>query len=172
MVGKGILSIAQWTGAVIGSYTDVGNCPRFEFELTESALEHFSSRSGTKEQDMEIVVQTGYTVNFTLDEVSVENMRMFMKGSLSGTRIIYANQNTSTFHALRFESDNPYGPNYKVEFWKCKLTPNGAFSLIGDDWTSMAFTGKGLSDRAGHATSPFFTLTFDTSTTTTTTTAV
>lgn len=171
MVGKGILSIALWSGGVVGAYADVGNCPRFEFEMTEQAIEHFASRSGTKEQDLELVVQTGYNVNFTLDEISVENLRMFMKASQPSARVLYANQNTNQYYALKFDADNAYGPTYVVEFWKCKLTPNGAFSLIGDDWTTLSFTGKGLSDRANHATSPFFTFTFDTSTTTTTTTA-
>lgn len=171
MIGKGSLAIAPWNGGVIGTYSDVGNCPRFDFEMTEQSIEHFSSRQGTKEQDAEVVIQTGYTVNFTLDEISVENLRMFMKATLSGTRILYANQNTSQYYALRFVSDNPTGPNTKFEFWKCKITPNGAFSLISDEFTSMSFSGKGLSDKAGHSTSPFFTATFDTTTSTTTTTA-
>lgn len=166
MIGKGILSIAKWSGSSAGSYADVGNCPKFEYEMTEQALEHFSSRTGLKEQDQETVIQTGYTVNFTLDEVSVENLRMFMKGTLSGTRVIYANQNVNQFYALKFVSDNPVGPDVKYEFWKCKLTPNGAFSLISDEYTSMSFTGKGLTDVTGHATSPFFTATMATTTTT------
>jgi hypothetical protein len=171
MIGKGILMIAKWIGGVVGEYADVGNCPKFEYELTEQPLEHFSSRSGTKEQDMEIVIQTGYNVNFTLDEVSVENLRMFLKGSMSGTRIIFANQNVQQFYALKFIADNPSGPNCNYEFWKVKLTPQGAFSLISDEFTTMNFTGKGLSDKANHSTSPFFTATFDTTTSTTTTTA-
>jgi hypothetical protein len=169
MIGKGVLSIAVWAGGSIGSYVDVGNCPAFTFEMTEQAIEHFSSRSGLKEQDQETVIQSGYTVNFTLDEISVENLRMFMKGTLSGTRIIYANTNTQVQYALKFISDNPVGPNTKFEFWKCKLTPNGAFSLISDEYTSLQFTGKGLADRTGHSTSPFFTATFDTTTSSTTT---
>lgn len=171
MIGKGVLQIAKWNGGVVGSYADVGNCPKFEYELTEQSLEHFSSQSGLKEQDAETVIQTGYNVNFTLDEIAVENLRMFLKGTMSGTRIIYANQNVNQLYALKFTSDNPVGPNCNYEFWKCKLTPNGAFSLISDEYTSMSFSGKGLADKANHSTSPFFTATFDTTTSTTTTTA-
>lgn len=170
MIGKGILSIAKWTNGSVGSYVDVGNCPKFEYELTEQTLEHYNSRAGLKELDQETVIQTGYTVNFTLDEVSVENLRMFLKASLSGTRTLYANMNANQQYALKFRSDNPVGPNVNYEFWKCKLTPNGAFSLISDEYTSLSFTGKGLADTAGHATSPFFTAAFATTTTTTTTT--
>lgn len=170
MIGKGILQIAKWNGGVIGSFVDVGNCPKFEYEMTESAIEHFGSRKGLKEQDQETVIQSGYTVNFTLDEISVENLRMFLKGTLSGTRVIYANQNVNQQYALKFIADNPVGPNCNYEFHKCKLTPNGPFSLISDEYTSMSFSGKGLADNAGHATSPFVTATFDTTTSTTTTT--
>ena len=167
MIGKGVLSIAKFTNGVVGSYADVGNCTKFEFSMTEEAKEHYASRTSTKEMDAEVVIQTGYTVDFTLDEIAVENLRMFMKATLSGVNVLYANQNANQYYALKFISDNPSGPNVKYEFWKAKLTPNGAFSLIGDDWTTMGFTGKGMADRAGHATSPYFTATFATTTTTT-----
>lgn len=168
MIGKGILSIGVWSGGVAGAYADVGNCTKFEFEMTEESKEHFASRTSTKEQDLEVVIQTGYSVNFELDEMAVENLRMFLKASQSG-KILYANQSAQTYYALKFVSDNPAGPNITWEFWKTKLTPNGAFSLIGDEFTTLSFSGKGLADRAGHNTSPFFTATYDTTTTTSTT---
>lgn len=167
VVGRGIVSIAVWTGSVVGSYTDVGACPRFEFEMTEQALEHFISRQAMKMQDAEIVLQSGYNLNFTLDEISVFNMQMFLKGALSGTRILYANKDTGRYYAIKFVSDNAAGPNYVAEFWKCKLSPNGAFSLIGDDWATLSFSGKGLADLVNHNESPYQTFTYDTTTTTT-----
>jgi len=170
MIGKGILSIAKWEGGVVGAYADVGNCPSFEYEPTEESKEHFSSRSAVKELDAETVVMSGYNVKFALDEISVENLRMFLKGTMSGSRIIYANQNTNRYYALKFIADNPVGPNCNYEFWKVKVTPNGAFSLIGDEFTVLNFSGKGMADRANHASSPFFSATFDTTTSTTTTT--
>ncbi len=170
MIGKGIVSIAKYTGGVVGSFVDVGNCPRFEYEPTQQEIEHFSSRQANKEQDSAVVIQSGYNIAFTLDEVSVENLRMFLAGSLSGTRIIYANQNVNQLYAIKFQADNTAGPNWNYEFHKVKLTPQGTFSLISDEFTSLSFNGKGLADRAGHATSPFFTATADTTTTTTTTT--
>lgn len=170
MIGKGILSIAKWANGTAGAYADVGNCPKFEYEMTEQTLDHFSSRGGMKEQDQETIIQVGYTLSFTLDEVSVENLRMFLKGSLNGTHKINANQTPNMEYALKFVADNPVGPNVTYEFWKAKLTPSGAFSLISDEYTSMSFTGKGLADKTGHASSPFFDATFATTTSTTTTT--
>lgn len=172
MIGKGVLKIALYTGAVPDEedYVDVGNCPRFEYEMTEEVREHFSSRQAQQEQDAETVIQTGYTVNFTLDEIAVENLRMFMKATLApGSNVLYANQNVSQLYVLKFESDNSVGPDQIVDFHKCKLTPNGAFSLISQDYTTLNFSGKGLSDRTLHAESPFITTTLATTTTTTTT---
>lgn len=171
MIGKGVVSIAKWVNDAAGAYVDVGNCPKFEYEMTEQTIEHMSSRHGMKEQDQETVIQVGYTLNFTLDEISVENLRMFLKATLSGTNVLQANQNVNQQYAVKFVADNPVGPTVNYEFWKCKLTPNGAFSLISDEYTSMSFSGKGLSDKAGHASSPFMTATFAVTATTTTTTA-
>jgi len=170
-IGRGVLSIGEWSGTVApASYSDVGNCPSFTLEPTEQVLEHFSSRTAAKLQDEEAITQSGYTLVFNLDETSVKNMQMFLKGSLGAANIIYANQNLTQRYAIKFVSDNAKGPNYKFEFWKVKLAPQGAFNLIGDEWSTMSFTGKGFSDIANHASSPMFTMTFATTTTTTTTT--
>ena len=167
--GGGILYIALWIGSAPGAYSDVGNCPSLSLEPTEQSLEHFSSRQAQLEQDDERVVLTGYTGNFVLDEVSVENLRMFLRASLSGTKVLYMNGNVSQLYALKFVSDND-GPNYKWEMWKCKLTPNGAFSLINQEFTTLSFNIKGMTDRVNHNVSPWATITFDTTTTTSSTT--
>jgi hypothetical protein len=170
LISKGYIAIAKWTNGVIGSYEDVGNCPKFEMEPTEETLPHFSSRNAVKEQDQEIVIQTGCNINFSLDEIAVENLRMFLKATQVGTRILYGNMNTNQLYAIKFYPTNDVGPSVTYEFWKVKITPNGALSLIGDEYTVMSFSGKVLAERAGHATSPFFTATYDTTTSSTTTT--
>ena len=53
-LGKGIVYIAEWSGATPpdpGDYEDVGNSPRFEVEVSEEKLDHFSSRSGVRLKD-------------------------------------------------------------------------------------------------------------------------
>ena len=69
-LGRGILSIAEWSGAGPGEYSDVGNCPRFEVNLTEEQLEHFSHRSGLKTKDKVVTLEVGYSLSFDLDEIS------------------------------------------------------------------------------------------------------
>jgi len=171
MIGRGILSIAAISGGTVGSYTDVGNCPKFEMEITEQTVEHYSSREGTKLLDQEITIQVGYTVNFSLDEVSIKNLQMFLAATNPSQNELRANMNTAARYALKFISNNAVGPNMKYEFHKVKLTPQGAFSLIGDEVAMISFTGKGLADTTGHSTSPYLTVTWATTTTTTTTTA-
>ena len=168
MIGRGVLSIAEWSGGSIGSYQDVGNCPKFEMEVTEQTVEHYSSREGTKLMDAEITIQVGYTVNFSLDEIAIKNLQMFLKATNPTTNVLRANMNTAARYAIKFVTNNAVGPNMKFEFWKVKLTPQGAFSLIGDDIAQVSFTGKGLADSTGHSTSPYLTVTWATTTTTTT----
>jgi hypothetical protein len=166
-LGKGIVSIAAWSGTTPpGTLDDVGNCPRFEVEVTEETLDHYSSRSGTRVKDKQVVIETGYTLNFDLDEFSVANLAMFLKGTITGN-VIYASTVLDSEYAVSFASDNPAGPNETWEFHRCKLRPGGNLNLISDEWALMSFTGEGLADTVNNATSPYFTVTFATTTTTT-----
>lgn len=173
-LGRGVLEIAPWSGATppsIGDYVDVGNCPKFDVEISEDELDHYSSRAGLKTLDKTVTLQAGYTATFDLDEVSVANMARFLRGTLAGN-VIHALTALTKEYALKFTTDNPAGEDQTWELWRCKLTPGGAFSLIGDDWSKMSFTAKGLADVANHASTPYFDVTWVTTTTTTTTTSV
>jgi hypothetical protein len=170
-VGKGILSIAEWSGGSIGAYFDMGDCLSMEVEPSVEKLDHYSHRSGFRTKDATSVIESNYTVTFELDEPCAENLARFLLGTLSGQNTILALQNTEQEYALRFVADNPRGPNQTWDFWKCTLSPAGALQLIGDEWMTMSIVADGLADEAGHATSPYFTVvsTEHTSTTTTTT---
>lgn len=169
-LGRGIVSIGSWVETTPPvAYTDVGNSPRFECEVSEEKLDHYSSRSGTRLKDKSVIIETGYTLNFDLDEISINNLRMFLKATLSGAKnhILLANTQLDTEYAVKFVSDNPAGPNETWDFWRAKLSPGGAFSLIGDEWSLITFAGEGLADVTNHSTSPYFSVTFETTTTTT-----
>lgn len=168
-LGKGVLSIGEWTGTTPpGSLTDVGNCPRFEVEVTEDRLTHYTSRSDTRLKDKIVTLEVGYTLSFDLDEVSVLNLKMFLKATLQGSNVLLAATALNREYQLQFVTDNPVGPNEEWDFWRCQLSPGGSLNLISDDWQMMSFTGEGLADRSNHATSPYFTVTYATTTTTTT----
>jgi len=166
-LGRGIVSIEQWTGTTPpAQLTDVGNSPRFEAEVTEETLDHYSSRSGTRNKDKSVVLETGFTLNFDLDEFAVSNLAIFLMGSISGN-VISANTELDKEYSVSFQSDNPSGPNELWEFHRVKLSPGGSLNLISDEWSLMTFSGEGLSDTANNPTSPYFTVTFATTTTTT-----
>ena len=63
---------------------------------------------------------------------------------------------TSIEGFMRFVSDNPVGNQQELQIWRVSLTPSGDTAMIGDDWSTLAFTGEILKDEAGHATSPYF----------------
>lgn len=166
-LGKGIVSIAEWNGDTppsVSDYRDVGNCPKFDVTVTETKLDHFASRTGVKLKDKTVTLEVGYTVAFNLDEVSMKNLAMFLRGAISGNVISAATALDKEF-ALKFVSDNAVGENEKWELWRLRLTPGGAFNLISDTWNAMSFSGEGLADSDNHAASPYFDVTWVTTTT-------
>lgn len=56
---------------------------------------------------------------------------------------------------LRFVSDNPVGIQQEVTMWSVSLTAGGDTALIGDDWSTLSFTGEILKDEIGHPDSPY-----------------
>ena len=62
-------------------YDHLGNAPAFTISLTEEKLEHFSSMSGTKTKDLQLVTQKGAAVAFTLEEFPTGNILRAFKGA-------------------------------------------------------------------------------------------
>ncbi len=171
-LGRGILSIGEWSGTsppAENTYDDVGVCNTLELELTEERLDHFSRRTSARVKDKIVYLESGYNLRFTLDEISVLNLKMFLKAHQSGSGILRANQALDKEFAIKFVSDNAEGLNQTWRFWRVKLSPAAALGLISDDWMGMQFSAEGLADIANHSTSPFFDATFATATTTSTT---
>jgi hypothetical protein len=71
---------------------------------------------------------------------------------------IKAFNNTQIEGQLRFVSDNPAGTQQELEIWRCSLTPTGDTAMIGDDWSTLGFTGEILKDELGHPDSPYMTI--------------
>ena len=62
---------------------------------------------------------------------------------------------TSVEGRLRFVSDNPAGTQQELEIWRVSLTPDGDTAMIGDSWSTLAFSGEVLKDESGHPDSPY-----------------
>ena len=167
-IGKGKLYIAEWVGDTPPTeWTDLGNAPSVEIEHAIEKLPHYASMSSFKLKDKNIILQKDYTVNFALDEMSAYNVQIFLQATRSGGTL-HALHGSETEFALKFVAA---GPNRTYEFWKMTLTPNGALSLIGEEWMQMSYTGEGLADSDNHVDSPYYDVRWTTTTTTSTTTS-
>jgi hypothetical protein len=167
-LGRGVLTIAEWSGTTPPSAVDfesMGNCPKFEVEVTEEKLEHFSKQTGLKVKDKSVTLEIGYNLSFDLDEISAANLAKFVRGTLAADVISAATSLDAEF-AITFTTDNPVGENEVWEFWRCSLSPGAAYNLISDEWSTLSFTAEGLADSANHAASPYFNVTWVTTTTT------
>lgn len=173
-LGRGKIEVGEWSGdtppTYPGDFTDVGNVTEFTMAVTEEIKDHFATRSGTRLKDKSVILETGYDLGLTLDEKSLYNLAMFLKGTIAGN-VIHANTQLQKEYALKFTSDNAEGINEVWDLWKLKLSPNGTMSLISDEWAEMSFDGKGLADLTNHASSPYFDVTLVDPDATTTTTA-
>lgn len=76
-------------------------------------------------------IADGDKLRFTYDQELVTQDQVIGKG-------------VPTYCALRFHSNNPVGEKRDYFFPYVKLTPNGDYSLKGDDWQVMGFTGEVL----------------------------
>lgn len=161
VVGKGVVTIAEFSGGAPGSYADVGNAPRFEMEPTIERLPHYSSRSGFRTKDKNPIIQTEYTLSFDLDEMAAANMARFMMGTLTEGMEVLGLQATDKEFAIRFTSDNPSGPNQVWDLWRVTLGPGGPIQLIGEEWMLMSFNGEGLADTVNNPNSPYFTVNYE-----------
>jgi len=165
-IGRGILYIAEWSGSTAPTdpddYEDMGNCPSVEIEPTTERLPHYSSRTDFRLKDKNPVIQRDYVVNFTCDELAAVNVNRYLMGNLSG-HVIAALQAVNKEYALKFISNNPIGPNETWFFWKCTIVPNGALSLIGDEWMVLNFTAEGLADLENNPTTPYFNVSYSSS---------
>ena len=170
-IGKGILYIKEF-GASDNDYADMGNAPNAEIEPIIERLPHYSSRSGYRTKDKNPTISTEYNLNITLDEISQANLAKFLMGSLSTDLItISALQMADQEYSIKFIEDNPIGLNKIWFFHRLTISPNGAMSLITEEWEQISITCEGLSDVSNNPTSPYFTVTAVTTTTTTTSTS-
>lgn len=95
--------------------------------------------------------QSGATVAMT-DKQAI--FVSYTSGAVTYTKI-KAFAETQVEGMLRFVSDNPAGNQQELEIWRCSLTPSGDTAMIGDDWSTLGFTGEILKDEVGHADSPY-----------------
>lgn len=90
-LGRGRLYVAAINTATgkpaVTGWRDLGNIPEFNYSVENEFLEHFSSRSGLKVTDKEVLVSQKVKLTFKMDEISFDNLAIFV----SGTTAVYTN---------------------------------------------------------------------------------
>jgi len=69
--------------------------------------------------------------------------------------------NTQVVGKLRFVSDNPAGTQQELMVWSVSLTPSGDTAMIGEDWSTLSYTGEILKDEVNHPDSPYLEIYMD-----------
>ena len=59
----------------------IGNTPAFGFTINSQTLDHFDSDHGVGELDLQIATQVTRTGSFTTDNISIDNLALFLFGS-------------------------------------------------------------------------------------------
>lgn len=62
-------------------YRDLGNATEFMISVEKEELDHYSSRSGLKKVDKQVVVSQKVSLSLTLDEINFDNLALFMSGT-------------------------------------------------------------------------------------------
>ena len=155
-LGKGILKFDRLdSDGLPTGLQDLGNAPNFTIQPIIETLPHYSSRTGIKEKDLEVVTLVGATVKFTLDEYAAYNLAMAMLGEVSGNTVKGLTM-PQIEGRLQFYGANDVGPNYNAEIHRVRLKPTSEVGFITEDWGKVDFEGEILSDVTAHPDSPFF----------------
>lgn len=120
--------------------------------------------------DVVLVEGTDWEINTTLKDDKVGRIRIMdtytgiegdlVKVSYTAPETVYTKLKalaaTSIEGFMRFVSDNPVGTQQELQLWRVSLTPSGDTAMIGDDWSTLSFSGEILKDEEFHSDSPYF----------------
>lgn len=143
VIGKGS---AYFTRAG-GVRRHMGNATVFEVEPTVEELDHFSSMSGVRTKDKVAVIEKSAVVRVTLEEFTVENLRLALLGgeatdNTSGDLTFDILDDEMAQGKLEFIGNNAVGPKINYEFPSVAFRPASALSAISEEWGSMELEGE------------------------------
>ncbi len=118
---------------------------------------------------------TDYEIDTTLSDDKIGRIRVIETGSITASEVLHvtyqydalswtqvsAFANTQVIGKLRFVSDNPAGNQQELEVWSVSLIPAGDTALIGEDWSTLGFTGEILKDETNHPLTPYMNIIMD-----------
>lgn len=155
MVGRGQLHAAKYTDTSLpdpATFLPLGNAPVIDYNLEGDKIEHFSSLEGWKYLDKVQKLLQGYTVSFSLEEITGENLALFLQGSYTPPAAgadgrVDAFTDADAEYYLKFVPKNPDPdvPQWEFHFYRCSLEISGdAHSLISEEPQTLVLTATGL----------------------------
>jgi len=144
-VGAGVLKWQMISPVLDVGFRLAGNCSKFELSSQVTRLKHYSSQTGTRFKDRDVVTQVDATVALTLDEITASNLQLFLLGDKSGVNPIMVNiLNTPNIHgALRLIGTNDVGAKCQIDLPSVLITPSGALGLINaGTWGEIVLTAE------------------------------
>lgn len=83
-LGGGKVFLAELaTGGLPKTYRKLGNTPEFNVTVNSESYEHSSTQEGAPAQDLSVIIDSGGSINFTLENFSAENLALFLMGEAS-----------------------------------------------------------------------------------------
>lgn len=64
----------------IGGGRQFGNCPGFSLSVEGEKAPHYSSQGGLREKDEEILIEVTRKASLTTDNISAQNLSLFLSG--------------------------------------------------------------------------------------------
>ncbi len=65
------------------TYRKVGNTPEFTVTVNTESYEHSSTQDGAPAQDLSVIIDSGGSIGFSLENFSAENLALFLLGEAS-----------------------------------------------------------------------------------------
>lgn len=146
----GVADVASATGGTVGTGTPI--------ILVQDATDTTTYVAGTD-----------YELSTSLKDDVIGRILVIDGGSIAADEVLHVSfgylaasytevrafKNSQIEGKLRFVSDNPAGADQELEIWRVSLAPSGDTAMIGDDWSTLGFTGEILKDETGHPDSPY-----------------
>lgn len=149
-IGKGRVSFKP-DGAP--NFIDMGNCPSYEVTPDITKLDHFSSRSGVKKKDRSVATEVAATVALTLDEYTLENLRLALLGSavttVAGKTRIELLDVAEIKGQMKFEGANDVGSRFTLTLNQVSFNAGAGVQFISDEWGELELTADVQADNTG-----------------------
>lgn len=112
-LGGGFISIADLSaGGQPGAFRKLGNCPEVTITVNTETFEHSSVQDGAPAQDLSVIIDSGMSLAFSMENWSAENMALFLLGESSE----YTNPGIAGFadQVICLDGDLALGGYYQV----------------------------------------------------------